>query len=191
MRWWRSIGDPFSAPAYLFIESSGWGDPSNVEEILAAAKEAADKEYDFRGVICLVDVVNFPEQLKDEETAYRQLKHCNLAVLTKTDLADAEQTDAVKKQVRDINPVCEIIESANGQMDYSFMQKDLRIKGVCNLTGQGFTQVDVVGSLIDFKESPEFEMSQLVFISKVGPAVIKDIFAAWETCVGTEMKLRN
>ena len=223
---------------YLFIESSGWGDPSNVEEILAAAKEAADKEYDFRGVICLVDVVNFPEQLKDEETAYRQLKHCNLAVLTKTDLADTEQTDAVKKQVRDINPVCEIIESANGQMDYSFMQKDLRIfqwaepeestnsaetkpkslfleydgcieqdklkaflemiapqtyriKGFCNLTGQGFTQVDVVGSLIDFKESPEFEMSQLVFISKVGPAVIKDIFVAWETCVGTEMKLRN
>ena len=97
---------------YLFVESSGWGDPSNVQEILEAAKIAANKEYDFKGVICFVDAVNFLEQVKDEETTYRQLKHCNLAVITKSAdeaSADAEQIRQVEDKIRKINPVCEII----------------------------------------------------------------------------------
>ena len=223
---------------YLFVESSGWGDPSNVEEILEATKVVSGKEYDFRGVICFVDAVNFLEQVKDEETAFRQLKHCNLAVITKTDLADAAQLAAVEEKVREINPVCEILHSAMGEMDYSFLKKDLmiyrwaeceettnssenkpksvfleydgtvkqeqltaflqavapqlhRVKGFCKLEGCGWNQVDVVGALIDYKPSESFEKSQLVFISKVGPAVIKTILDAWKANVDTQMKLKN
>lgn len=223
---------------YLFVESSGWGDPSNVEEILEATKVVSGKEYDFRGVICFVDAVNFLEQVKDEETAFRQLKHCNLAVITKTDLADAAQLAAVEEKVREINPVCEILHSSMGEMDYSFLKKDLmiyrwaeceettnssenkpksvfleydgtvkqeqltaflqavapqlhRVKGFCKLEGCGWNQVDVVGALIDYKPSERFEKSQLVFISKVGPAVIKTILDAWKANVDTQMKLKN
>lgn len=223
---------------YLFVESSGWGDPSNVEEILEATKVVSGKEYDFRGVICFVDAVNFLEQVKDEETAFRQLKHCNLAVVTKTDLADRTQLKAVEEKVREINPVCEILHSSMGEMDYSFLKKDLmiyrwaeceettnsaenkpksvfleydgtvkqeqltdflqvvapqlhRAKGFCNLEGFGWNQVDVVGTLIDYKPSESFEKSQLVFISKVGPAVIKTILDAWKANVDTQMKLKN
>ena len=223
---------------YLFVESSGWGDPSNVQEILGAVKTVSDKEYDFKGVICFVDAVNFLEQVKDEETTYRQLKHCNLAVITKTDLASEDLIQKVEEKIREINPVCEVLMSAKGKMDYSFMKKDLlvyqwaeceettnsvetkpksifmeydgqvekeklnlflkaiekdvyRVKGFCNLKETGWTQIDVVGSLIDFKESEEFEKSQLVFISKIGPMIIKKITEAWREYVGTEMKLRN
>ena len=223
---------------YLFVESSGWGDPSNVQEILGAVKTVSDKEYDFKGVICFVDAVNFLEQVKDEETTYRQLKHCNLSVITKTDLASEDLIQKVEGKIREINPVCEVMMSAKGKMDYSFMKKDLlvyqwaeceettnsvetkpksifmeydgqvekeklnlflkaiekdvyRVKGFCNLKETGWTQTDVVGSLIDFKESEEFEKSQLVFISKIGPMIIKKITEAWTEYVGTEMKLRN
>ena len=223
---------------YLFVESSGWGDPSNVQEILEAVKIASNKEYDFKGVICFVDAVNFLEQLKDEETAYRQLKHCNLSVITKIDLTNEEQLQKVKDKIREINPVCEIITSVMGEMDYSFLKKDLmiyqwaeceettnsvetkpksvfmeydgfvekeklhnflkvvstdvhRVKGFCHLKETGWTQVDVVGALIDYKTSEIFEKSQLVFISKIGPVVIKKILSAWQEHVGTEMKLRN
>lgn len=223
---------------YLFVESSGWGDPSNVNEILEAAKVVSDKEYDFRGVICFVDAVNFLEQVKDEETAYRQLKHCHLAVITKTDISNEKQIQDVTDKIREINPVCEIIPSAMGEMDYSFMKKDLlvyqwaeseettnsietkpksifmeydgtiekeklncflkevaadlyRTKGFCNLQETGWTQVDVVGQLIDYKECEKFEKSQIVFISKIGPMIIKKIVSAWQECVGTEMKLKN
>lgn len=51
--------------------------------------------------------------------------------------------------------------------------------------------MDVVGTLIDYKESEVFEKSQLVFISKIGPMIIKKILSAWQEHVGTEMKLRN
>lgn len=81
---------------YLFVESSGLGDPSNVEEILEAAKALAGDRYSFQGAICLVDSVNFLDQLEDLETVYRQLKHCHLAVLTKVDLVDGERICALK-----------------------------------------------------------------------------------------------
>ena len=44
---------------YVFVESSGFGDPSNAEEILEATKVLVGEVYDFRGCICLVDCYNF------------------------------------------------------------------------------------------------------------------------------------
>ena len=225
---------------YLFVESSGWGDPSNVMEILEAAKVVSGYEYHLKGVICFVDAVNFLDQVKDEESAFRQLKHCSLAVMTKTDLADERQAAQVREKIREINPVCRILTSVKGELEESLLTQELkeglwaepeettnsietkpksifmeykgevekerldqflreissdvhRVKGFCRLKEMGWTQVDVVGSLIDYKqaETEEETLSQLVFISKIGPAVIKKIFAVWEKQVGTEMKLRN
>lgn len=110
---------------YLFVESSGLGDPSNVKEILDAAKLLSKEEYDFRGVICLVDAVNFLEQLNDLETVNRQLKHCHMAVLTKSDLVDEKRVEEIKKKIREINPACRIEVGINGQMDLSFLKDDL------------------------------------------------------------------
>ena len=112
---------------YLFVESSGWGDPSNVHELIQAARELSQREYNFGGVICFVDAVNFPEQIKELETAQRQLKHCNLAVITKADLVDDAAMERVRSLVRDMNPVCEILTSSLGEMDYSFLKRDLTI----------------------------------------------------------------
>lgn len=223
---------------YLFVESSGWGDPSNVHELIAAAKEISNREYDFGGVICFVDALNFPEQIKELETAQRQLKHCNLAVITKIDLVDEEMLEKVACLIREINPVCEILMSEMAHMNYDFLQKDLtiyqwsedeestntaeskpktlfleydgeveweklerflralapmafRIKGFCNLTDEGWTQVDLVGEQIDHKACGPFTCSQLVLISKVGPQIIRPAFAAWEEHVGTKMRLKN
>ena len=65
-----------------------------------------------------------------------------------------------------------------------------RIKGFANLS-EGWHQVDVVGQRVDFKPiADRDEDTTLVFISKIGPQVIKPIFSAWEEAVGTKMKLR-
>lgn len=223
---------------YLFVESSGLGDPSNVEEILRAVEVVSGSAYDFRGVICLVDAMNFMEQLEDLETVYRQLKHCHLAAITKADLVGIEQIEALEKKIRQINPVCKIEMSEYGKMDYGFLEEDLllyqwaegeettnttetkpktlfmeinedidkeklveflnviipdvyRVKGFLKLKDDGWQQVDVVGSKVDFKATENDDKAQLVFISKIGPAIIKKIFAAWEDKVGSEMKLKN
>lgn len=223
---------------YLFVESSGLGDPSNVQEILDAAEVAAGKKFDFGGVICLVDALNFLDQVEDEETVNRQLKHCHLAAITKSDLVDSEKIASITDRIRSINPVCRLEESYMGGLPMDFLQDDLllyqwaedeealdlretkpktlflnfegevesekltaffqpilpmiyRSKGFFRITGEGWMQVDVVGKKVDFKPCGPCEISQLVFISKVGPKVIKPILAAWEEAVGLPMQLKN
>lgn len=222
----------------LFVESSGLGDPSNVEEILRAAEMVSGKQYEFKGVICFVDGVNFLSQLDDLETVYRQLKHCHLAVITKTDLITAEEIDNLCRTIRKINPVCKIVESANGDLELSVLDEDLllyqwaegeettnteetkpktlfmeieqevdekgllsfleeiapdlyRAKGFVNLKDKGWKQVDLVGKKVDFQKTDALEKGQVVFISKIGPAIIKKIFELWAKYNDTEMKLRN
>lgn len=223
---------------YLFVESSGLGDPSNVEEILNAAEVASGKKFDFCGVLCMVDALNFLTQVDDEETVNRQLKHCHLAAITKRDLVDDAAVQAITERIRSINPVCRLEESTMGHLPMDFLKDDLllyqwaegeeslnlkenkpktlflnfegevekekliaffqpiipsiyRSKGFFRIAGEGWMQVDVVGRQIDFKPCDPCELSQLVFISKIGPAVIKPIMAAWEEAVGLPMKLKN
>ena len=223
---------------YLFIESSGLGDPSNMEEILKASAVMCGDAYDFKGAICLVDSVNFFDQLDDLETVYRQLKHCHLAVLTKVDLVDQKRLEDLENKIRTINPICEITTSANADLDLSFLDKDLlqyqwaesedttntvetkpktlfmdfegevdeedlkrfikriwddlyRAKGFFCIKGKGWNQVDLVGHTIDIKPCEEKDISQFVFISKIGPMLIKKILPAWEEEVHLPMKLRN
>lgn len=223
---------------YLFVESSGLGDPSNVEEILDAAKQLCGDAYDFAGAICLVDAVNFFDQLGDLETVYRQLKHCHLAVITKVDLVDAERLSQLREKIRQINPACRIEVSANANLDLSFMQEDLmqyswaqgeettnvpeakpksifmncnsrvpaekleafllqtaddlyRAKGFVDLEEQGWSQVDLVGHRVDIKPCEPQPQSQLVFISKIGPQVIRKLAEVWEQQVGLPMQLKN
>lgn len=222
---------------YVFVESSGLADPSNIEEILQEVSTLSGDVYDFKGAICLIDAVNFPEQLADVETVDRQLAHCHLAVINKMDLIDDAQLQHVVAAVRGVNPRCALKTCVNGQIDLSFMDTDLialqwaeseechntvdnkpktislessetlsqteltaflqavlpecfRIKGFF-LLDEGWHQVDVVEKLIDLKPCPERELSQLVFLSKVGPKVIRTVDAAWKEAVGKSMKLKN
>lgn len=223
---------------YMFVESSGIGDPSNVEEILEAAKAISEEQYDFKGVVCLVDSVNFFDQLDDLEAVYRQLKHCHLAVLTKVDLVNSSTINKLKEKIREINPSCRIDISSNGNLDLKFLNEDLmqykwvegeettnsvetkpktlfmnfdgmvekekldlflreieadvyRVKGFFNLSDSGWNQIDLVGKQVDYKSCDEQEKSQLVFISKIGPAIIKKIYDAWNKYIGLEMQLKN
>ena len=191
-----------------------------------------------KGLECLVDCYNFLDQVGDSETIDRQLKHCNLAVLTKIDLVDENQIEKVKEKAREINPVCPITESANGNIDRSFYDMDLmlykwaecedttnssknkpktfsmdftgeiqkekleaflakiepdvfRVKGFFKVEKEGWEKVDVVGKKRDYAPYEPQPKSQLVFISKIGIALIREIAAAWEECVGLPMKLNN
>ena len=222
---------------YVFVESSGLADPSNIEEILNAVSIMAGDSYIFKGVICLIDGVNFPNQVKDVETVDRQLAHCNLAVINKVDLLDLSELEKVKNIVRVVNPICMISTASYGKIDLSFLSEDLtslkwaefedslntvdnkpktisletgeilskeiltkflkkvlpdcyRIKGFFKLE-DGWQQVDVVEELIDYKLTSEREISELVFLSKTGPQIIRTIDKAWKEIVDKPMKLRN
>ena len=223
---------------YLFVESSGLGDPSNVQSILDAAEIAAGKKMDFRGVICLVDTLNFWEQINDGDYVNRQLRHCHLAAITKRDLVEDAAVQAIVDKIRTINPLCRLEESCMGDLNLDFLREDLlryqfappeealdlkknkpktlflnfegqvtqqqllnffapilpdiyRAKGFFHISEAGWMQVDVVGSQIDLKPCAPCQLSQLVFISKIGPNIIKPLLDSWQSAVGQPMQLKN
>ncbi len=114
---------------YVFVESSGLADPSNIGEFLDAVEVAKGDVYDYSGAICIVDGVNFLEQIEKEETVERQLKFCHLAVISKVDLIDNEKLNKVKEKIREVNEKVTIVKSINGKIDYNFLGKDLIGKG--------------------------------------------------------------
>ena len=222
---------------YLFVESSGLADPSNIRDILKSVEVLAGDVYDFQGVICLIDGLHFSKQVKDTETVDRQLKHCDVAIINKIDLISGEQYKKVISLVREVNPHCQVLSCAHGQADLGFMKEVFlqgdwafseeslnrvdnkpktisllcsenvekgrfqqflqavlpecyRIKGFF-LLDRSWTQVDVVEELIDYKPCPEKEISELVFLSKVGPKVIRSIDEAWKKYMDSPMKLKN
>ncbi|ARC85041.1 hypothetical protein U732_1590 [Clostridium argentinense CDC 2741] len=222
---------------YLFVESSGLADPSNVEEILEEVKVLEGDVYNFKGVLCLIDGINFIEQLQDLETVNRQLKHCHMAAINKVDLINEVELQKVIEEVREINPICDIATCSFGEFSMDFLDKDLlknkwvegeestntvetkpksltmnftgivkknelekflniiktdsyRIKGFFHLE-EGWHQVDVVGKNIDYKPCEHKEISQLVFISKIGPNIIKPIISSWNELIGEKMELKN
>ena len=223
---------------YVFVESSGLADPSNIEEILEGVKVLSpEATYDLKGVLCLIDGINFREQLEDLETVNRQLKHCHMAIINKVDLIEEEELKNVIKEVRQVNPKCDIETCSFGEFSKDFLDKDLlvnqwaegeestntvenkpksltmnfssvvsknkmeeflnsikkysyRIKGFFNLN-DGWQQIDVVGKNIDYKPCEPKEVSQLVFISKIGPNIIKPIINNWNEIVGEKMELKN
>lgn len=222
---------------YLFVESSGLADPSNIDEILEAVKVLAGDVYEFSGIICLVDAMNFMEQVADEITVDRQLKHCHRAVINKVDLVDEGKLGEIIETVRKYNPVCDIDTTTFGDIGTTFLSQNLlekrwaeseattnsvdtkpktmslnfdgvapkekveaflqeilphayRIKGFFHLN-DGWQQVDVVGKKIDYKPCEAKEESHLVFISKIGPQIIRNIDSAWKEFVALPMKLKN
>ena len=110
---------------YVFVESSGLADPSNIGDFLEAVNVAKGDLYDYSGAICIVDGVNFLEQVEDIETVERQLKFCHLVIISKVDLIDGEKLNKVIEKVREINHKAEIVQSINGKIDYNFLEKNL------------------------------------------------------------------
>lgn len=111
---------------YVLVESSGIGDPSNVEELLRAVEVLQPDVYEFAGLICLVDAANFLTDLADREELSRQVRHAHMILLNKTDLVEPAEQEEVLAALRELNPVAPIHAAAFGQIDMAFLEEDLR-----------------------------------------------------------------
>ncbi len=114
---------------YVFVESSGLADPSNIGEFLEAVEVVKGNVYDYSGAITIVDGAHFLQQVEDIETVRRQLKFSHLVIISKVDLIDAEKLAQIKEKIREINQTADIVESDKGNYDYDFLSKDLMAAG--------------------------------------------------------------
>ena len=221
----------------LFVESSGLADPSNLFEVLEAVNVLRpNKPYELAGTICLVDAVGFLKDSSELESVVRQVVHCNIALINKCDLVDTARIEEIRREVRELNSHCLIVETTNGVIDPALLDQDLaayewapsedttntvdtkpktfsiefddvprekmsayltslspscyRIKGFGKLDGS-WQQIDVAAGKIDYKPCKDQGTSRLVFISRIGIKLIRQIKDDWDTIVGLPVVLHN
>ncbi|WP_432402449.1 CobW family GTP-binding protein [Wukongibacter sp. M2B1] len=110
---------------YLFVESSGLADPSNIGDVLYGLEVTKGDVYDYKGAICLVDGLHFLDQINDIEAVERQLKHCHLIVISKADLIDEEAIRKIRVKIKEINPKADIQIASFGKLDRRILEEDL------------------------------------------------------------------
>lgn len=225
---------------YVFVESSGLADPSNIGEILESVGNFATTPYEYCGCINIVDAYHFMGQIQEIETVSRQVETSDLVIVNKVDRVDRKTQEQICENIKKLSSAAEILTSTYYNINFDFIGKKLiksdvirnetshntpenkpktfsmafdgeslcqaeftqflnavskdayRIKGFVELK-DGHYQFDVVGSLIDYSESEnKFEQSTVVFISKIGPRLIKVVSDTWQKQLpNVPMKLAN
>jgi G3E family GTPase len=102
-------------PAFsrVAIETTGIADPGPILQTLATHALLAPLFY-VRTVVTTVDAVNGQGQLDSFGEAVQQAALADIIVLTKTDLAQPDTIDQLKRNLHKINPSASILDVVNG-----------------------------------------------------------------------------
>jgi G3E family GTPase len=126
---------------YLIIESSGISEPIPVAQTFTfddGSKNCLPKITKLDCMLTTVDCTSFSNIMKEGKTLINvnleldnqdtrslagllieQIEFANILILTKTDLVSRESIKKTKSILNSLNPYATIIESINGQIDYS------------------------------------------------------------------------
>ncbi len=109
----------------LFIENSGLGDPSSVYKILAEVKPYLERQYNYRGAVCVVDCTTYPEYSDILPPVENQVRTSHIILLNKTDLADDERIEKVQTMVKEVNPEAFIYRTSYSRLPVNILIDDL------------------------------------------------------------------
>lgn len=105
-------------PAFqrLVIETTGLADPAPILQTLMTDPLIADR-YRLDGVIVTVDAVLGAATLATHQESMKQAAVADRILLTKADLVEAETLDALKADLRAINPAAPIYPTVMGEIE--------------------------------------------------------------------------
>jgi G3E family GTPase len=113
----RGLVPPFRR---LVIESTGLADPFPILSTVRA-DSVLTHHFSLGNVITTVDAVNGMSALDRQPETVKQVAVADQLVVTKTDLADAEETAALIARLRRINPLASLSRSAGRELDAAAM----------------------------------------------------------------------
>ncbi|HZH26234.1 MAG TPA: GTP-binding protein [Azospirillaceae bacterium] len=100
----------------VVVETTGLADPAPILHTLMADPLLAAR-YRLDGVIATVDAVNGNKELDEHQESLKQAAVADRIVLTKTDLATADQTAAIEARLHALNPAAPRIRVTHGDAD--------------------------------------------------------------------------
>jgi G3E family GTPase len=98
----------------VLLETTGLADPAPVLHT-AMSHPYLLLRYRLDGVVTVVDAINGAATLDAHAEAVKQAAVADRIVLTKTDLADSGQRDAIVARLRMLNPAAPILDAAKGE----------------------------------------------------------------------------
>ena len=109
-------------PAFrrMVVETTGLADPA---PILATLMNDVSLRHHYRlgTIITTVDAVNGLETLDRQEESVKQATVADRLALTKTDIADAAETETLRRRLERINPSAEFLVANHGAVDVERM----------------------------------------------------------------------
>ncbi|WP_418316531.1 CobW family GTP-binding protein [Piscinibacter sakaiensis] len=100
----------------VVIETTGLADPAPIVQTLAS-DTMLGAHYRLDGVVTLVDAVNGSGQLTSQPEAHKQVALADRLFITKTDLVDTAQLEALSTELRALNPRAAIDVLRDGRID--------------------------------------------------------------------------
>ncbi len=102
--------------ARVVVETTGLADPAPVLQTMLTEPSVTER-FRLGNVVTTVDAVNGLSQLGEYDEPEKQAAAADRLVVTKTDLAPAEQVSLLVARLRRINPLSPVYEIANGDID--------------------------------------------------------------------------
>jgi len=100
----------------VFVETTGLADPIPVLHTLQT-DGLLGAQYRLNGVVTLVDAVNGLGQLDTMPEATKQAAVADRLVITKTDIADGDTVDRLRRRLEAMNPFALITMAVDGELD--------------------------------------------------------------------------
>lgn len=158
-------------PAFsrVLIETTGLADPAGVINTLGN-DEFLINHFRYDGTITILDAQHIREQLKKQYEAVKQIALADIILISKTDLVDADEIDAIHEVARKINHSAKIDPVLNGRINPHIIEEVGPYK---DMTRQN---MDMVKSWLSFNDkslaSPFTPASSTTTVGMAKPRII-------------------
>ena len=99
----------------IMIETTGLANPVPIIHTLMSSIDLI-RIYSLDGVITIVDAVNGEKTIDLQEESIKQIALAEKIILSKTDIADKDETKSLIYRIKEINPVAQIISISFGNI---------------------------------------------------------------------------
>ncbi|NBC64979.1 MAG: GTP-binding protein [Bacteroidetes bacterium] len=126
----KQTGKPID---HLLIETTGLADPRPIAQTFLNGSNIQN-DFKLDGLVCTVDAKHVQIQLKESPEAKHQIRSANMLLINKTDLVDEVEFAAVKKRLKEINPLVATRKTQFGQIP---------LKQILDIQGFDVNKIDV------------------------------------------------
>jgi G3E family GTPase len=113
----------------LFIENSGMADPSNMHRLLTELEGKTQRQYHYKGAVCVLDAVSFLKHVQVLTPVENQVVSSNFILINKTDQVNQDTIQKIRDKISQLNPDAYIYQTVFAEVPEEILQEKLSDNG--------------------------------------------------------------